>query len=1256
MRKLKLLLMACALLGASQTWAQTDVTSTYITNAGFDESSDFQTGNVATGGSNQRKAVTGWTNTGGDTYTTGAAIGFGTSGQINGANLPSTNSEGTATGGALCLNTAWQSSVWYSQDVTLPAGNYTMTFKVNNVGQNAQFEKDPVMFSFTTTDGSSFSGNVHSYPVNTWTTQTITFALAAETTGTIKIGYKAGNTGSGNTPKLVVDNVKAMYNSNYRATLQSAIDRATILNARASDADLAAAITTAQGVLDAADNTVAYQTTIDNAVTTLRSAISTAAANVVLLEGENITFMFENADFESGIPVTGGITTYDYDAATNGTSFSRMQVVEGWTIFENGNAKSAGVYQFNSGAWLGSTGANYQAPASGSATGEEKALGIVAVWSSSAQYKQDCTLPAGSYIIEVPIYNTAGTTAFTKNLIGFVENGGTEHLATAKTYATGSWTTEKVIFELENETTGYLSLGYTAANKGSADMPHLFIDGVKVTYTSPIAAAYQKYQVALQAAQDAIVNSDYVNVTGDEKTALQDAIDATPEQTKEAYNTAADGLDAAREAFTGAKANYDAFVAAKGITAPTLSYAATNTETDLTDALAATATSSEDAATKTAAITTALRAYYESHAMAEGVAEAVDYSSAVAAANAETNTGWTNGVGIKNGDQPYTNSDGTTSAKYLDGGWAANSACNVDMTRSVEIPAGQYLLTVKARGAQDLTEYTLSIAGKTINLPHANGGSNGVFGNGWEDASIEFESDGTAQTLEVIAKSEANQQWFSMNDFRLVQLEANNDAYAGATEYAALNVAIEAAEAKTLGFEDGEFAPYNNIAALEALAVAKAIDQTAELTNYKTVVEAVTTTLTEAQWTANSGEVSAIDLFAIYDATNVDTSNRLFAPGWGKAGSTDAYNTRLVKGSSGNAGMAAVDNELALFTKFGTTYGEDAFYTMPLKANTVYKLSFKFGAFGENKEIVSHLAFADGDGNAIAITPESFTRANNSGLANASTEAWFDYAGYFKTNAAGDYVLTLTKEDNNGEQRQIVMGNIELKKAVAEAVTIAENADYTPAAKYANVTFNRTFAVGWNGAVLPFDMTVDEVKSTFNATEVKDFSGVTVNDDGSATLDFTDATDVKAGKPFVMKNSAGSSYTINGVILPATGLQTVEKSNGNVKYTFTGSYDASTDLTNVDFALINGGKFYYHTAADAKPSSAKAFRAWFVNESTDEAGSRISFNFGDDVITGINEVQANGQNTEAVYNLQGQRVVNAKKGLFIQNGKKIVRK
>lgn len=1230
--KLKQLLTAALLLCSAGAWAQTDVTSDYITNAGFDESSDFQTDNVATGGSNQRKAVTGWTNSGGDTYTTGAAIGFGTSGQINGTNLPSTNSDGNATGGALCLNAAWQSQVWYAQEVTLPAGNYTMTFKVNNVGKNGGFEKDPPMFLFTTTDGSSFSGNVHSYPVDTWTTQTIAFALASETTGTIKIGYKATNTGSGNTPKLIVDYVKAMYNSNYTATLQSAIDRATILNARASDDDLAAAITTAQGVLDAADNSIAYQATINSAVTTLRTAINTAAAKVVLLEGENITFMFENADFESGMPVTVGITTYDYDAATNGTHYSRMQVVEGWTIAENGNAKSAGIYEFGQNPFLGSTGTQYQAPASGSATGEEKALGIVAVWSSSAQYKQDCTLPAGSYIIEVPVYNTAGTTAFSKNLIGFVENGGTEHLATAKTYATGSWITEKIIFELENETAGYLSLGYTAANAGSGSMPHLFIDNVKVTYTSPIAAAYQRYQDALQAAQDAIDDSDYDNVTGNERTALQSAIDATPAQTKEAYNDAADALDAAREAFTGAKANYDAFVAAKATVVPDLAYAATAKKTALTDAIAATASTSAEAATNAAAIITALRAYYESHALAEVVSEAVNYNSAVADANADTNSGWTNGVGTNQG-QGYTDSEGNVASKYLDGGWAASAACNVDMTRSVEIPAGRYLLTVKARGAQDLTVYTLSIAGETINLPHANGGSNGVFGNGWEDASIEFESDGTALTLEVIAQSTANQQWFSMNDFRLVQLEANNDVYAGATEYAALNAAIEAAEAKTLGFDNGEYAPYNNVEALTALAAAKAIDQTAEQTNLKTDVEALTTAL--GNWIANAAEVNAI-----YDGDFALQAEHTTPPTT-LAGWTAVEGLRqLIKNTETDPGLTYASANAAIFTWGGTTitYGEQNGYSLPLDAN-VYKLTFKVAGWrdGDLPSWMSAALYKNGsEVQTVSKTPTVVGRIND-----AEGNPFISLTYYLTVPEAGNYVLKLYTN------KHTTWSDFNLVKAVAENITISEDADFIPTEAFANITLSRTLNEGsWNSFVVPFDIPTEIVKDTFGEdVEVAEFSDEGESED-AVTVNFTKMAtpEITANTPVLLKPSSveGGNIYFNAFMIEE-GTVAV----GGSYFDFVGTYAASTTIAEGDYFIRNN--MLYKSAGS---TNIKGTRAYLKAKS---AGVKAVL-FIDGVATCIEAIN-NGQLTmdnATIYNLAGQRVNKAQKGIFIVNGKKVL--
>ena len=1226
MRKLKLLFAACALFAGGMTAsAQTDVTSTYITNPGFDDSNDFQNENIGTA-SNGRKDVTGWSNTGSGSYNAGGAIGFGTTGTINGASLPANNSDGSATGGALTLNTGWGSSVFYSQDITLPAGNYTLTFKVNNVGQNAKFLKDPVMFSFSTTTGASFSGNVHSYPANTWTTQTITYALASETQGTIKIGYKDdGSGGSGGTPKLIVDYVKALYNSNYTETLQSTIDRATILNARASDSDLAAAITTAQGVLDGADNTIAYQATIDNAVTALRDAISTAQAKVVLLEGENITFILENADFESSTPVTGGITTYDYDAATNGTSFSRMQIVEGWTIAENGNAKSAGVFKFGENPFLGSTGTQYQAPSSASATGEEKALGIVAVWSSSAQYKQNVTLPAGSYIIEVPVYNTAGTTAFSKNLIGFVENGGTEHLATAKTYATGSWTTEKIIFELENETSGYMSLGYTAANSGSAAMPHLFIDYVKVTYTSPIAAAYQKYQDALAAAQAAIANTDYNNVTGDERTALQNAIDATPETTKEAYNNAADALDTARETFTNAKSAYDAFVAAKATTVPDLAYAATAKKTALEEAIAATATTAEEANTKAADITTALRAYYESNALAEGVTGAVNMTNSITnAANPSNTSGWTltNTTGNSNmrtmTNEPWTNSDNTTPSSYFDtNSWG--TAFATTMKQDVTLEAGTYLLSVMARG-NGTTTYQLTAKDNATDIT-AIGSSGGVFGRGWNSYTVVFEvtEDEVGAAIGMNMETGSSSNWLSFGNFQLVQLSKTDVPMATAQNYADLANAINDAESHTLGFEANEYAPYNNIAALEALATAKEFDTSVD--NRQKLVVAATTALTNATWTPNADDVDAI-----YNGNfSSDVEGDWGLTAWTR---TNAWGQQQT-GLSGNYTTAYYNQPGSL------QYGNQGVYTMPLAANTVYELTFAYRSHENNSNQGVKASVLKGEDGLAATNFE----------ANGSTSEWKVATKLFKTGAAGNYVLTLENTGNTW------MTGVSLVKADVEEVTISENVDYEPSdIDFANVTLNRAFSTSkWNTLSLPFDITNEELKATFGdgvqVAECKE----TANGDES-TIDFSKMTTpaITANTPVLLKPAvvnANNEYEFANRTI-AAGDAIVSGTN----FDFVGTYAASVTIDKTDY-FISGDKLWRSTGA----TTIKGTRAYLKAKSTEGGEARIvSFNLDGGETTAIMDIERGTITTGNVYNTAGQLVKKAQKGIYIQNGKKVV--
>ena len=108
------------------------------------------------------------------------------------------------------------------------------------------------------------------------------------------------------------------------------------------------------------------------------------------------------------------------------------------------------------------------------------------------------------------------------------------------------------------------------------------------------------------------------------------------------YQTAAEALSNALSAFTAAKADYDAFAAAKAQADPNLQYASADKKTAFANAKNATPATAAAAKAAADAITTALRAYYESHALAEGVTGAVIATDKITNPDAtDSNNGWT---------------------------------------------------------------------------------------------------------------------------------------------------------------------------------------------------------------------------------------------------------------------------------------------------------------------------------------------------------------------------------------------------------------------------------------------------------------------------------------------------------------------------------------------------------------------------------------------------------------------------------------
>jgi hypothetical protein len=145
------------------------------------------------------------------------------------------------------------------------------------------------------------------------------------------------------------------------------------------------------------------------------------------------------------------------------------------------------------------------------------------------------------------------------------------------------------------------------------------------------------------------------------------------------------------------------------------------------------------------------------------------------------NNGWTITGAINNplNNEPWTSADGNSTHSYFDGGnWGGNS-WETAMSQNITLPAGQYSLSVKARAAREVDAYSLSVGGQTINLPCL-GNAGNIFNRGWGDSYVVFESDGNPVVIRIDASSTTLHTWFSISDFRLMQLSAlgidiNND-------------------------------------------------------------------------------------------------------------------------------------------------------------------------------------------------------------------------------------------------------------------------------------------------------------------------------------------------------------------------------------------------------------------------------------------------------------------------------------------------
>jgi len=462
----------------------------------------------------------------------------------------------------------------------------------------------------------------------------------------------------------------------------------------------------------------------------------------------------------------------------------------------------------------------------------------------------------------------------------------------------------------------------------------------------------------------------------------------------------------------------------------------------------------------------------------------------------------------------------------------------------------------------------------------------------------------------------ANAQWFiySPESVEITSYAAAADA----ADYTALKNAIDAYDGATWGFETGEYAPYNNLEAINNIAAAKAIDKDAE--NSKLLVNSLTTKLA---LTANDVEVNAF-YKGDFDGYAEDASSPLdYTPnGWT---ATDNFRV-MIKNVEDYPGLAdASAGTAAMSWSGGITYGETAGYTMPLKANTVYRLQFK--AAGWNNETrsgmsVSILNSTDGMALYNLGTPDRDIKGNATNTAGMTS-----YDVVFATGAAGNYVFKI-KSGNN-----MVVTDFFITKAASQVLEFVDNSAvpaYAPGT-YPSVKITRTLTANrWATAVYPF-----AVSGVDNIAVLDSYNSST------GELGFTSAAASTANVPFLMRSTAGTTeITLSNVEVAAASATPATASEASLK----GAYTA-TEITNAEknYVLSNNQIF----SVGEKGATINPYRA-YIQIAEDVATPARALRFVvDGQITGVDNVAA-----EASAEVKDGKYLENGKIVVVKNGKK----
>ena len=608
---------------------------------------------------------------------------------------------------------------------------------------------------------------------------------------------------------------------------------------------------------------------------------------------------------------------------------------------------------------------------------------------------------------------------------------------------------------------------------------------------------------------------------------------------------------------------------------------------------------------------------------------------------------WAKTNAIDRSGQHWDGSDGSTYSEQNEGWGSASWTCSY--SQNLTLPAGDYVFKVAGRKSSDSAVLTLTVrngetplgtvndfpngdTGKGIDTSGATNFGDGTYANngtgrGWQWRYVKFTlEDPATVTVAVTGSASAQQQWVGFCNATVQTNDEDNVDLM--TSLVNLNSAITSATLSK-----------------NTTNVGTGVFQLNETTN-NTLWSAYETAKSNAEGYTLTSSSTADEVDALTAALNTAMDNYKFqAPNAPEVGKH--YYIKVATAGHAKNGNAVVIGRQPYPVMSGNYISDQTGFTFNASAAPAAYLA-------------QAVTFKQVEGNTynIAFEREEGTVYMTYGALNDSKVNWKNQQiqGTTETAKKGEFKIVATPTanvfkiyntiDNNYIDCQdggslYTDGNIE-----KDLFTIAE-------ASQASVTVS--CKAGKYGTVI-FPFTPD-VSTGFDGITFYSIEGI--NDVTNRVLLNEVATPV-ANTPYLIKNTSGEDFS-----KAVTGWGAAYKDSydsGDTDIKLTGVYKAATIAASVAATADTDGAYryvlqtqdatqaFYKVDADFTATAYKCY----LTVKQDKTGSGVKaffLDFGD--ADAVNDIEA-AQNENTIYNLAGQRVSKAQKGLYIVNGKKVM--